>query len=77
MIRDDTDPFPSRVQQTAYSIEERVDLGIYLTNKERIERVSQGVEPTALGPTAAFAAYGHLRLILVQNFDSGTRHRIP
>jgi hypothetical protein len=38
--------------------------------------MSQSVELTALGPTASVAANGHLRLILVENFDSGTRHGI-
>jgi len=52
MIGDDTDPAPSSVQQAADTIEERVDLGIYLTNKEGIERMPQSVELTALGPTA-------------------------
>ena len=76
MVRDDTNPAPSSVQQAADTIEEGVDLRIYLTNKESIERVPQRVELTALGPTAAFAAYGHLGLILVENFDAGTRHHV-
>jgi len=76
MIRDDTDPAPSSVQQAADTIEERVDLRIYLTNKEGIKRMPQGVELSGLGPAAAFAAYGHFRLILVENLNAGARHHI-
>jgi hypothetical protein len=36
----------------------------------------KSVELTALGPTAAIATYGHFGLILVENFDSGTRHHV-
>jgi hypothetical protein len=32
MIRDDADLAPSGVQQAGDTVEERVDLGIYLTN---------------------------------------------
>ena len=76
MIRDDTNPAPSSVQQAADTIEEGVDFGIYLTNKESIERMPQRVELAALGPTAAVATDGHFGLILVENFDSGTRHHV-
>ncbi len=76
MIRDDTKPAPSSVQQAADPVEEGVDLRIYLTNKESIERTRKHVELTALGPTAPFATYGHFGLILVENFNSRTRHHV-
>lgn len=76
MVRDDTNPAPSSVQQAADTIEQGVDFRIYLTNKESIERVPQRVELTALSPTAAIATYGHFGLILVENFDTGTRHQV-
>ena len=63
MIRDDADPAPSGAQQAADTIEEGIDLGIYLANKQSIERMAQGVELAGLGPAAAFAADGHLGLI--------------
>ena len=77
MIRDDANLAPSGVQQSADTVEERIDLVIDLANKESIERMPQSVELTALGPTPAVAADGHFRLIAVENFDSSTRHRIP
>ena len=62
--------------KAADAVQKGIDFGIYLTNQQSIERMPQRVELTALGPTAAVAANGHLRLILVENFDPGTRHRI-
>lgn len=76
MIRNDANPAPSSVQQIADTVEEGVDLRVYLTNKESIERMPQRVELTALGPTAAFATYGHLGLFVVENLDSPTCHRV-
>ena len=76
MIRDDTNPAPSSVQQAADTIEEGIDLGIYLANKQSIERMAQRVELAALSPTAALAADGHFGLILVENLDSRARHRV-
>src|SRR5260221_9811392 len=77
MIGHDADLAPSGAQQAAYTLKESIDLRIDLTNQERIKRMAQSVELTALGPTTTVAADGHLRLILVKNFDTGTRHCVP
>ena len=44
MIRDDADLAPSGVQQRADSIQEGIYLGVYLANKQCIERMTQGVQ---------------------------------
>ena len=64
MIRDDADPAPSRAQQAADTINDRVDLGVDLTNKQRVEGMPEGVELAGLSPTTGFASYSHPGLIL-------------
>ena len=76
MVCDDTDSSPiQRSTRAADTIEEGVDLGIYLTNKESIERMPQGVELAGLGPAAALG-FRHFGLILIKNLDAGTRHHV-
>jgi hypothetical protein len=76
VIRDDTDTAPSGGQQSADTIDQRIDFRVNLANEQGIERMTQRVELAGFRPAAALAADGHARLIVIENHGAGAGHRI-
>ena len=67
---------PARAQERRNPVNKSIDLRIDLADEERVEVVAQSIELAGFGPATAFAANRHRRLVGVEDFDTGARHRI-